>query len=62
MIKWLRRTRRKNAATQNFPWFRAGYISAIEDIERTGLIPKTDQTKRESADRSLKKWIDDESA
>lgn len=41
-----------------FPWYRAGYIAALDDIERTGLRPMTDETKREAADRALKRWID----
>lgn len=53
-----RRERRRFAATENFPWYRAGYIQALDDIERTGLRPMTDKTKRESADRALKRWID----
>lgn len=46
------------AATENFPWYRAGYIQALDDIDRTGLRPMTDATKREAADRALKRWVD----
>lgn len=56
---WFRRGRRQMAATENFPWYRAGYIQALDDIERTGLRPMTDETKRRSADRALKRWIND---
>lgn len=50
----VRRTRQEMWALENFPAFRLGYISALNDIERTGLRPMTDKTKREAADRALK--------
>jgi hypothetical protein len=56
--RWLRKGARTHAAAHNFAWYRAGYIAALDDIERTGLRPISDATKREAADRSLKRWID----
>jgi hypothetical protein len=55
---WFRRQRRQAAATESFPWYRAGYMQALDDIDRTGLRPITDETKRRAADRALKRWID----
>lgn len=56
--RFFRRGLRENAAVYNFSWYRAGYIAALDDIERTGLRPMTDETKRRAADRALKRWVD----
>lgn len=56
--RWFRRSWRTMSAMESFPWYHAGYIAALDDIERTGLRPMTDVAKREAADRALKRWID----
>lgn len=35
--------------------FVSGYIAALLDIERTGLKPKTERTRRECAERAWKR-------
>lgn len=45
-------------ANQAWPDFRLGYLEALRDIERTGLIPKTEEKRRKCADQALKRLVD----
>jgi hypothetical protein len=47
--------RRQSWAIKNFPAFRLGYGAALDDIERTGLIPRDKEMRRRMADRALEK-------
>jgi hypothetical protein len=41
-------------------WFRVGYLSALDDIERTGLIPKEELARMESLKRAERRIWDGE--
>ena len=59
--RWWRRARRERAAIDGgLRWYRAGYIAALEDIERTGLRPNRSDSMREAADRALRRWIEND--
>lgn len=39
--------------------FRLGYMTALDDIERTGLKPTTNKTKNECVERALERLVED---
>lgn len=39
-------------------WFYLGYKQALRDIDRTGIKPVTEEAVQESAERSLRAWVD----
>jgi hypothetical protein len=42
---------------QTYAAFRLGYVTALDDIERTGLRPMTDRTKQDSACRAYDRLL-----
>jgi len=55
-----RESRAHSAAfSGSWRWYRAGYLAALDDIDRTGLIPNTEKTRREAAARALNRWVDE---
>lgn len=56
--RFFRRARREHSAMFGLSWFRAGYVAALKDVERTGLRPTTESAIREAADRALGDWVE----
>lgn len=55
MIRWW--LKRRAVKETLYSPFRLGYVTAVDDIERTGLRPLTDRTKGEMADKAYRRLM-----